>query len=136
VVETRRRRRITVHVDIWILRDDNWRGIDITDFSVEATDGEIGKVDRATYDVRASRIVVDTGPWIFGRTVILPAGVIERIDEEAKTVSIACTKQQVKDAPEYDEENLDAEERHRKALSDYYGAPGPSGPARKPPTVV
>jgi hypothetical protein len=24
--------------------------------------------------------VVDTGPWIFGRKVLLPAGVVERID--------------------------------------------------------
>jgi hypothetical protein len=125
-----------MNIDIWILRDESWRGIDVTGFDVEALDGGIGKVDRATYDVRANRIVVDTGPWIFGKTVILPAGVIERIDEDEKKVFVSCTKEQVKDAPEYDEENLDTEERHRKALSDHYGAPAPSGPARKPPTAV
>jgi hypothetical protein len=80
--------------------------------------------------------VVDTGPWIFGKSVILPVGVIDAIDQEAETVHVRCTKEQVRDAPEYDEANLDAEERHRKALSDHYGAPAPSGPARKPPTVA
>jgi hypothetical protein len=123
-------------VDIWVLREPRWRGLDITGFDVEASDGHIGKVDSASYDVRASRIVVDTGPWIFGKSVVLPVGVIDAIDQEAETVHVRCTKEQVRDAPEYDEANLDAEERHRKALSDHYGAPAPSGPARKPPTVA
>ena len=46
-----------------------------TGFGVEAIDGSIGKVDEATYDTDSSSIVVDTGPWIFGRKVMLPAGV-------------------------------------------------------------
>lgn len=125
-----------MNVDIWILRNEQWREIDVTGFDVEALDGKIGTVDDATYDVSASRIVVDTGPWILGRKVILPSGVIERIDEGAQTVFVSCTKDQVKHAPHYEEANLNAEERHRKALSDYYGAPAPSGPARKPPTVI
>ncbi len=53
-------------------------------FKVEATDGDIGKVDEATYEVGSSYIVVDTGPWIFGRKVVLPAGMIERIDLDKK----------------------------------------------------
>ena len=61
-----------MHVDIWILRNESWRGIDITDFAVEARDGEIGKVDRATYDVRANRIVVDTGPGSSARRSSTP----------------------------------------------------------------
>lgn len=125
-----------MYVDIWVLRDESWRGLDVAGFDVEARDGGIGSVDEATWDVRASRIVVDTGPWIFGRKVILPAGTIERIDPEEKRLFVACTREQIKNAPRYEDENLDEEERHRKALSDYYGAPAPSGPARKPPTVV
>ncbi|MBD0291736.1 MAG: PRC-barrel domain containing protein, partial [Thermoleophilia bacterium] len=46
---------------------------DVVGFSVEATDGGIGKVDEATYDVGQSYLVVDTGPWIFGKKVLLPA---------------------------------------------------------------
>lgn len=122
--------------DIWIFREPTWVEIDVTGYKIEALDGSIGTVDEATYDVRAARIVVDTGPWIFGHRVILPVGVIDRIDTDEQTVYVGVTKDQIRDAPRYEEGNLDAEERHRKALSDYYGAPAPSGPARKPPTVV
>ena len=54
-------------------------GVEIAGYSVEAIDGGIGKVDEATYDVGSSYIVVDTGPWIFGKKVLLPAGVIDRV---------------------------------------------------------
>lgn len=123
-------------VDIWLFRNDGWRDIDLVGFDVEAVDGSIGKVDESSYDVRGGRLVVDTGPWIFGHRVLLPAGTVERIDPEERTIHVACTRDQIKNAPRYDEENLDDEERYRKELSDYYGAPAPSGPARKPPTVL
>ena len=51
--------------------------IDVEGFKVEATDGDIGKVDEATYDVGSSYIVVDTGPWILGRKVVVPAAAVE-----------------------------------------------------------
>ncbi len=67
--------------DMWTYSDEySSQTMDVEGFEVAATDGDIGKVDEATYDVGTSYIVVDTGPWIFGRKVLLPAGVIERID--------------------------------------------------------
>ena len=69
-------------------------------FEVEATDGDIGKVDEATYEVGSSYIVVDTGPWILGRKVLLPAGVIERIDLDNRKVQVRLTKDQIKNSPE------------------------------------
>ena len=50
--------------------------VEIAGYSVEARDGAIGKVES---DLRhdSSYLVVDTGPWIFGKKVILPAGVID-----------------------------------------------------------
>jgi hypothetical protein len=53
---------------------------DVVGFDVEATDGSIGKIDEATYDVGSSYVVVDTGPWIFGSKVMLPAGIITRVE--------------------------------------------------------
>ncbi len=47
--------------------------VDLTGFKVEAVDGSIGKVDEWTADAGKSHIVVDTGPWIFGLKVVLPA---------------------------------------------------------------
>src|SRR5436190_19454364 len=36
--------------------------------------GSIGKIDEATNDTGSSSVVVDTGPWIFGRKVVILAG--------------------------------------------------------------
>ena len=42
------------------------------------TDGGIGKVDETPNEIGSGFLVVDTGPWIFGKKVMLPAGVIGR----------------------------------------------------------
>ena len=117
-------------LDIWTYRDRSDLGsnvvdthADISGFSVEAIDGSIGKVDDATYDVGRSSIVVDTGPWIFGKKVLLPAGVVRGIDETEKTVFVNRTKEQIKSAPEYDE-SLAGDETYRQDLGAYYGPGG------------
>jgi hypothetical protein len=106
-----------VEIDIWVLRDQSWRDVDVVGFDVEALDGKVGEVDEATYDVRRGRIVVDTGLPIVGKKVILPAGTIERIDEDEKKVYVAITKDEIKSAPEYDDENLDSFERYYRDRS-------------------
>ena len=65
---------------------------DLTGFDVEATDGKIGKVDEATYETDASTLVVDTGFWIFGKKRMIPAGVVESIDTDDKTVVVRMTQ--------------------------------------------
>ena len=99
----------TMH-DVWTYRDQSELGsnvmethADLTGFSVEALDGSIGKVDEATFEVGQSFVVVDTGPWIFGKKVLLPAGVVRGIDETDERVYVNRTKDQIKHAPEYDE---------------------------------
>ena len=98
---------------------------DIVGFGVEALDGSIGKVDEATYDAGSAYIVVDTGPWIFGKKVMLPAGVIRDVESDHETVYVNRTKEQIKNAPEYDE-SLTHDETYRGRLGSYYG-PGGSG---------
>jgi hypothetical protein len=92
--------------------------VDLTGYSIAAADGDIGRVDEATYETGSSHLVVDTGPWIFGRKVMLPAGVVERIDTVEKKVYVDRTKDQIKDSPEYDKFADDATYRDR--LGDYY----------------
>ena len=72
--------------ELWTYREPMTEPMDIKGFEVEASDGSIGKIDEATYDVGSSYIVVDTGPWIFGRRVVLPAGAIEMIDLDDRKV--------------------------------------------------
>ena len=72
-------------------------------YHVHATDGDIGKIDEASDEVGTSRIVVDTGPWIFGRKVVLPAGTVQRVDDADRMVYVDLTKDQIKNSPELDE---------------------------------
>jgi hypothetical protein len=110
-----------MNTNIWTYsRDTLNEPMDVEGFDVEAADGEIGKVDEATYDVGSSFIVVDTGPWIFGRKVVLPAGVIERIDMDDRKVSVRLTKDQIKNSPELDEATDYRSDEYRSTLGSYY----------------
>jgi hypothetical protein len=105
--------------DIWTYREQTWSGTNLTGFSVEATDGGIGKVDEATSEVGGSYIVVDTGPWIFGKKVMLPGGVIDRVDPAEETIYVNRTKDEIKGAPEFDESRY-TDESYRGELGGYY----------------
>ncbi|MGW4650135.1 PRC-barrel domain-containing protein [Kitasatospora sp. NPDC004289] len=76
-------------------------GADLVGYAVDAGDGHIGKVHRLSEEVDASHLVVDTGPWIFGKHVLLPAGTVLRIDHEEERIQVARTKDEIKHAPEY-----------------------------------
>ena len=79
------------------------RDTDVTGFDVEATDGHIGKVDEATYEVGGSYLVVDTGFWIFGKKRMIPASVVDRVDRSGRNVFLRMSKDEVKDAPDFDD---------------------------------
>jgi hypothetical protein len=110
--------------DIWTYRDsETLGGTDITGFNVEAIDGEIGTIDEATWDMGSSAMVVDTGPWIFGKKVLLPAGVIDRIDLDDRRVFVNRTKDQIQNAPEFDESRY-TDDTYRSDVGNYYGEGG------------
>jgi hypothetical protein len=96
----------------------------VVGYSVEALDGSIGKVDEATYDAGSAYIIVDTGPWIFGKKVMLPAGVIDRVDEDEEKVFVNREKEQIKNAPEFEEVFSATDEAYRDRLGSYYGEGG------------
>ncbi len=106
--------------DMWTYRDSSsWGSADITGLDVEALDGSIGSIDEASYDVGSSYVVVDTGPWIFGKKVVLPAGVIERVDTEERRVWVNQTKSQIENAPEFDELRY-RDDDYRTEVGGYY----------------
>ena len=105
--------------DMWNWREQSWTGLDLVGYDVEAVDGGIGKVDEATHDVGGAYIVVDTGPWIFGRKVLLPAGVVETVDVDDGKVFVNRTKDEIKDSPEFDEATY-RDDAYRGDVGGYY----------------
>ena len=107
-------------MQIYQFRADLFTGppIDLTGFDVEADDGHIGKVDQATYDDGQGCLVVDTGFWIFGKKRMIPAGVVTRVDKDAQKIYVDMTKEQIKNAPDYDDD------RHRDQPAAYHDEVG------------
>ena len=112
-------------LDLWTYGSTTWGGEDLVGFEVEALDGSVGSVDEATYDIAGSYLVVDTGPWIFGKKTVLPAGVVERIDRAERKILVNRTKDEIKNAPEFHESRFDSDV-FRAEIGRYYG-PGGAG---------
>ncbi|MER5338283.1 PRC-barrel domain-containing protein [Micromonospora sp. NPDC002717] len=93
--------------------------VDLVGYRVEATDGRIGSVDAASDDTDARWLVVDTGPWIFGRKVLLPVGTVTRVDHLDRTVHVDRTREQVKESPAFDPDAY-GETDYRDRVGDYY----------------
>ena len=110
--------------DAWNYRESASRGAGsagMVGYRVHARDGEIGKIDEASDDVGMRRVVVDTGPWIFGRKVVLPAGTVERVDDADEAVYVDLTKDQIKNSPELDADTNKDDAAYRDRLDTYYG---------------
>jgi hypothetical protein len=109
--------------DPWTYRRDagvSTNRADLAGFDVEATDGSIGTVESATYEVGSSYVVVDTGPWIFGGRLTLPAGIVNRVDRHVRKVFVDRTKDEIKSAPTFDQD-AGSDSEYRARLGDYYG---------------
>ena len=112
---------------MWNYRDDvTLSDAGLTGYDVEASDGSIGKIDESSADAGSGYVVVDTGFWIFGKKRLIPASVIERVDADEGKVYVGMTKDQIKDAPDY-------EESHRTSRDDEdYNYYEPYGYADRP----
>jgi hypothetical protein len=115
------RERSQTTMDIWTFSETSTDPASLVGFSVEAIDGGIGKIDEATGMAGRSHVIVDTGPWIFGKKVMLPAGIIDRVDLDAENVYVKRTKDEIKSAPEFDSDALRDDEEYRNRLGTYYG---------------
>ncbi|MFD8642697.1 PRC-barrel domain containing protein [Streptomyces zaomyceticus] len=97
--------------------------LDLTGYKVEATDGFAGTVDTHEPTAGRAHVVVDTTPWIPGRRVIVPAGVVTAADPGTERLLIGCTREQIEQAPQFEpgpDRDRDDEEPHRMGLVDYY----------------
>ena len=79
-------------------------------FVIQATDGEIGKVDQfyfddATWAIRY--LVVNTSRWLNGRLVLISPIALGQKGWESRRLDVALTKKQIEDSPRIDTQHQD-----------------------------
>jgi hypothetical protein len=104
---------------LWRYDDPVWADADLVGYTVVALDGTIGKVDEVNTEIGARYLVVDTGPWIFGKKVMVPAGIVYRVDTGDERVYVRRTKEQIQEAPEFDVARY-RDPAYRQELGTYY----------------
>ena len=101
--------------------------VDLTGYDVEARDGSVGTVEAATRQAGTGYLVVDTGTWIFGRRVLLPAGLVDRVDRGSRRLFLNRSRDEIRSAPEYDQSG--PTDMYRAQVGMYYGALGEAASA-------
>jgi len=94
--------------------------IDVT-FAVEAQDGPVGCVLAACEDGDGAFIVSSGGTVNGGLSAMVPAGIVERIDAQARIVVLRCSLEQIRSAPAFENDRY-RDAAFRRELSAYYGA--------------
>jgi hypothetical protein len=108
----------TYYSDVGLPGTGTWA--DLVGYHVEATDGHVGTIDEATYDLGSSYVVVDTGPGILGSKVLLPAGTIIRLDRGSRTAHVDRSKNEITSAPTFDRDAY-RDAGYRDRVGEYYG---------------
>ena len=78
-------------------------------FHMMATDGAIGHVDDFLVDEKLALryLVVDTSNWIGGKSVLVSAPAIEKIDSPNKKIHLRLTQDQIKNSPSMDTPDIE-----------------------------
>jgi hypothetical protein len=96
---------------------------DLYGFTIGTSDGDIGTVkecyfDDVSYTVRY--VVVDTGPWLSERKVLLSPIAFRAMDWEHKRITTELTKAQVETSPPVDTDEP-VSRQHEAAYHSHYG---------------
>ncbi|ADB33032.1 hypothetical protein Kfla_3982 [Kribbella flavida DSM 17836] len=111
--------------DAWTFRPDAGHrdDLDLAGYTVHATDGEIGRVDRAELSGSRGGLTVSTGPRLLGHALLLPvlvpAGVVHHIDEATRTVHVDRSGREIDGGPPFDPD--DEAPAYRDSVAAYYG---------------
>ncbi len=90
--------------------------------SMEATDGEIGSIQSIYFNDKNWAIrflVVKTGSWLFGRSVLISPVAVLRTDWEGKGIPVNLTKAQVSNSPDTDMHKT-VSRQHEVELYEHY----------------
>lgn len=94
----------------------------LKNFTMMATDGEIGKVkdfyfDDQTWTLRY--LVVETGNWLFGRKVLISTTALHAPDWDSHSFPVNLTKEQIKHSPDIDTEKPVSRQQEASLHSHY-----------------
>lgn len=98
---------------------------DLHRLSIQATDGEIGKVQETYFDDEMWAVrycVVRAGSWLVGRNVLISPFSVQKIDWENHDLHVSLTQEQVKNSPDIDT-NLPVSRQKEIQYFDYYRWP-------------
>jgi hypothetical protein len=115
--------RSSVAIDrIWSYAPDSGHveGQELTGYTVAAADGTIGQVDRQADHAGMRHLVVDTGVWVFGRSVLVPVGVVTGIDASGRKITLSCTRGEVKAAPRFRTDSETMDPAYLARVGEYY----------------
>lgn len=94
----------------------------IQGFTVQATDGDVGKVDTLYFDDQTWAVrylVVNVGNWLIADKILLSPLAVTAVHLEDKTIAVALTKEQVKNSPDFDTQKP-VSRQEEIALHTYY----------------
>lgn len=98
---------------------------EVRGYTIGALDGEIGRVGDFIVDDRDWAIrylVVDTGGWLSGRSVLVTPQWIAGVSWEGARVDIDLTRDTIRNSPEFDP-SRPVERDYEARLHDHYGRP-------------
>jgi hypothetical protein len=99
--------------------------VDFQNFAILATDGTIGHVKDFFFDDEAwvvRYLVVDTGDWLSGRSVLISPYSVGAPDWNGRTIPVSITRAQVKGSPDIDTARP-VSRQHEIRFLDYYSYP-------------
>ena len=89
--------------EVWNYRDEALARIDLRGFEVRARDGAIGKVVQAMEGSGGGYLVIDPGVAMpLGRQLLVPVGLVEKVDVDNERVVVRADRKQIEYAPEFD----------------------------------
>ncbi|MFF1737597.1 PRC-barrel domain containing protein [Streptomyces sp. NPDC058247] len=77
-------------------------------------------MERQVDEAGMQHLVVDTGVWLFGRSVLIPAGIVVAIDTGAQTVTVTHTRDEIKGAPRFTLDSQTTEPTYLTEVGNYY----------------
>ena len=97
----------------------------ITESTVTASDGSIGRVTAAFFDDQSWAVrylVVDAGTWLEGREVLISPYAVRQPMDAGKDIHVSLTREQVRNSPDVDTQQP-VSRQHERDYTRYYGYP-------------